>query len=167
MKKIFAIAFAALCVSCSTYRLTGNYADTNHFFAETTLSYEEVWTRVIDYFALEGVPISTIDKSSGLIVSSKVSFLNHYTREVGGTALNPNAYVVIPTVRGGFLNVLTPVSIVGDWNIRIKDHNGRIIVNVNLINLDCYFNGSYGSLVRVPVASLGNFERGLIDYLTK
>lgn len=171
MKKTFVIVgiivLAAFFVSCSSMRLTGKYAGMNHSFAETTLPYEEVWTRVIDYFALSGIPISTIDKSSGLIIASRISFLNHYTREVDGKPLSPDAYVVVPTVRGMLFTITPPTSIDGDWNIRIKEQDDRVIVNVNLVNLNAYIIQSAGTRVNIPVASLGNFENGLIDYLTK
>lgn len=176
MKKILTMLFvASLLVSCSTLKLTGTYPSTNHF-GYSDNSYEQVWAKVIDYFAIAGIPIATIDKSSGIIVSSKMSFLNSYTREVKGVPLNPNAYVVIPTVRGGFGNILEPTAaitgdwtMVGDWNVRIRESDGRIMVNVNLMNLDCYYtvSGLYGSTTKVPIKSTGKFERELLDYLTK
>lgn len=176
MKKILTVLFAAsLLVSCSTLKLTGTYPSTNHFgYSDNT--YEQVWAKVIDYFAIAGIPITTIDKSSGIIVSSKMSFLNSYTREVEGVPLNPNAYVVIPTVRGGFGNILEPAAairgnnwtMVGDWNVRIRENEGRIMVNVNLMNLDCYYtSGLYGSTTKIPIKSTGKFERELLDYLTE
>lgn len=166
MKKILLIVLSALLVSCSPMRLVGKYVETNHFFAETTLSYEEVWARVIDYFALAGIPISTIDKSSGLIVASRISFLNYYTREVDGKPLSKDAYVIVPTVRSILFTIMEPTAIDGDWNIRIKEQDGRVIVNMNLVNLNAYIEFQNNRL-NIPVASLGNFENGLIDYLTK
>ena len=177
MKKILIVLFAAsLLVSCSTLKLTGTYPSTNHF-GYSDKSYEQVWAKVIDYFAIAGIPITTIDKSSGIIVSSKMSFLNSYTREVKGVPLNPNAYVVIPTVRGGFGKILEPTTtaitgdwtMVGDWNVRIRESEGKIMVNVNLMNLDCYYtiSGFYGSITKVPIKSTGKFERELLDYLTR
>lgn len=55
------------------------------------------------------MPITTIDKSSGIIVASNISFVNNYSREDrDGKLINPSAYVVISTVRGGFGNILEP-----------------------------------------------------------
>lgn len=176
MKKfIVALCIVGVITACSPMKLTGVYPSTNHF-GYSDNSYEQVWAKVIDYFAIAGIPITTIDKSSGIIVSSKVSFLNFYTREVKGVPLDPNAYVVIPTVRGGFGNILEPTAVitgdwtmVGDWNVRIKESGGKIMVNVNLMNLDCYYttSGLYGSTTKVPIKSTGKFEQELLDYLTR
>ncbi|MBR2451922.1 MAG: hypothetical protein IKB37_01960 [Rikenellaceae bacterium] len=175
-KSLVAFCIACFLVSCgSPLRLTGTYPSTNHF-GYSDKSYEQVWAKVIDYFAIAGIPITTIDKSSGLIVSSKVSFLNYYTREVKGAPLNPNAYVVIPTVRSFLGNILEPTAVitgdwtmVGDWNVRIRESNGKIMVNVNLMNLDCYYKTSsfYSSTTKVPIKSTGKFESELLDFLTK
>lgn len=156
-------------------RLTGEYPDA-HFSKETDLSYEDVWSRVIDYFAIAGIPISTIDKSSGLIVASKVSFVNNYTREVHGKPLDEKAYVVIPTVRGGFGNILEPSAALtgdwemcGDWNVRVKHSNNKTIVIVNMINLYCFYRvyGLMGSTTQIPIKSTGVFEQSLLNYLTE
>lgn len=161
--------------SCAPLRLTGEYPDT-HFSKETDLSYEEVWVRVIDYFAIAGIPISTIDKASGLIVSSKVSFVNNYTREVHGKPQNEKAYVVIPTVRGGFGNILEPRAALtgdwemfGDWNVRIKNSNNKTMVSVNMLNLYCFYRvtGIIGSTTQIPIKSTGVFEQSLLNYLTQ
>lgn len=166
----------ALLSSCSSrLALKGSYPQPQHY-AETTLTQEEVWTKVIDYFATAGVPITTIDKSSGLIVSSKMSFLDNYTREKDGKPMNPNAYVVIPTVRGGFGNILEPTAVItgdwamiGDWNVRIKADGDVTQVYINLMNMDCYYStsGLYGNTTRIPIKSTGVFEKSLLDFLTK
>lgn len=179
MKKFFGLML--LCatmvgfVSCAPIKLTGTYPSTSHF-AYSNNSFEQVWSKVIDYFAINGIPITTIDKSSGIIVSSKMSFLNSYTREVQGQPLDPNAFVVIPTVRGGFGNILEPTAaitgdwtMVGDWNVRIRESDGKVMVNVNLMNLDCYYttSGLYGSNSKIPIKSTGKFEKGLLEYLVE
>lgn len=167
---LLAILFIASFSSCSTLQLKGAYPESQHY-TETSLSQEEVWTNIIDFFATTGVPITTIDKSSGLIVSSKVSFLNNYTREKDGKPMNPKAYVVIPTVRGGFGNILEPTSkitgnwsMVGDWNVRIKSTNGKTQIYVNLMNMDCYYStsGLYGNTTKIPIKSTGVFEKEMI-----
>lgn len=154
--------------SCgSSLKLKGDYPDINSYFTETTDSYDQVWDRIIDFFAISGVPISNIDKESGLIVSSKFSFINNYTREVGGKPLNPDAYVVIPTVRGAlFFNILEPTAVItgswimeGDFNVRIKKIKGDLTsINVNLVNLICIYNWD-----RIPMKSTGIFEKSLIE----
>ena len=151
--------------SCSTQiLLKGSYPTTAHF-VKTDLSFDEVWTKVIDYFAVNGVPITTIDKSSGLIISSKMSFLETYTTEDEyGIPINSNAFTVAP-----YCKVLTPTTIIGDWNVRVKTENGKTVVNVNLISLNARGiyrkNGSITPVIggMIPIKSTGVFESQLLN----
>lgn len=177
MKKLLFISFASLSLllaSCgSPLKIMGTYS-TGTEFKESSLPFEEVWSKVIDFFALSGMPISNIDKSSGIIVSNNISFVNYYTREdKNGNLINPNAYVVIPTVKGGFGNILEPTSkitgqweMTGDWNVRIKPNGkGGTIVNVNLLNLRCRYHNPGGIISNIPIQSTGVFENKMLDYL--
>lgn len=62
-------------VSCmpKMYPLRGQYKVENTI--ETTLSYEDVWNKVINFFASNNIAISTIDKSSGIVAANDVVFL--------------------------------------------------------------------------------------------
>lgn len=174
MKKFFLLlAGACLMSSCgTTLKLSGSYPESNQY-TETSLPYDEVWSKIIDFFAVNGIPISTIDKTSGLIVASSMSFVNNYTREdKQGNMINPDAYVVIPTVRGGFGNILEPNAkitghwdMVGDWNVRIKNIDNKTLINVNLLNVRCLYStsGLYGSSSKIPIRSTGKFEKMLLD----
>lgn len=55
---------------------------------------------------------------------------------------------------------------VGDWNIRVKERDGKTVINLNLVNLDCYYLTSYG-MTKVPIRSTGVFEQGLLKYLSE
>lgn len=172
---MFLAVASLLLTSCGTsYKIIGAYSDGNEF-GETSLSYEEVWSKIIDYFAVSGIPITNIDKTSGIIISNNVSFENYYTREdKKGNLVNPNAFVVIPTIKGGFGNILEPNAkltgeweMYGDWNVRIKSNGkGGTIINVNLLNLRCFYGGS-GMLgkTKIPIKSTGIFEKKMLDYL--
>lgn len=174
MKKIaFILSLTFILLSCGSLKLRGTYPESGNYFIETSLSYDEVWDKIIDIFAQCGVPISNIDKTSGLIVSNNMSFINNYTRETRtGSMINPSAYVVIPTVRGGFGNILEPTAAItgnwdmcGDWNVRIKKaENGKTLINVNLLNVRCiYTSGMHAT--RVPIKSTGIFEKHIINIL--
>ena len=163
--------------SCGTLKLVGNYPSTENYYATTDASYDSVWDRVVDFFATSGVPITHIDKDSGLIISSKMSFLNSYTLERNGVPEDPNAFVVIPIVRGGFGNILEPRAVItgrwtmyGDFNVRITIcDGGKTMINVNLLNLTCLYYGSslLGNTTRVPIASTGVFEKSLLQLFCK
>lgn len=177
MKKILVLVVTGLLTlyGCSSIKLVGNYTD-GSVFGETELAEEVVWTKIIDYFALSGMPITTIDKSSGIIVASNISFVNNYSREDrDGKLINPSAYVVIPTVRGGFGNILEPDAkitgrwdMIGDWNVRIKPNSkGGTSININLLNLRCFYGGSgiLGTSTKIPIKSTGVFENNMLQYL--
>lgn len=170
---LFVLLLPVVLSSCSSMiKLVGNYPSPNQY-GETKLSYDDAWSKVIDYFAVCGIPITTIDKSSGLIVASKMSFVNVYTREDNrGNLIDSSAYVVIPTVRGGFGNILEPNALisgrwemVGDWNLRLKNEGDKTSINVNLLNLNCFYGNSGFMSTKIPIKSTGVFEKKMIEYL--
>lgn len=136
MKKIILFFLIAL-TSCSAPKstLTGKYQDTPYQI-ETSKSLDETWSAIIDLFATKGLSIKIIDKSSGLITSNKTSFLFSYTYEnKQGQPEDPNAFVVVNKLKGGFGNTLNPQVLTGEWNIRIKEVNSKTVINVNLVNI--------------------------------
>jgi len=172
MKKYtFLISIVLLLSSCVTLQLKGNYPSPNQF-TESSKSFEDVWTKTIDFFAISGIPITTIDKSSGIIIASKMSFVNNYTREgKDKLPIDKTAFVVIPTVRGGFGNVLEPKSPItgewrmdGDWNVRIKTVGYKTVVNVNLLNIQCFYKAGFSSTM-IPIKSTGVFEKQIIEMI--
>lgn len=162
----FLFSLSLMLHSCITLKLDGAY-QSGSSYSKTNLSKEEVWNNVIDFFAVNGISITTIDKSSGLIVASKTSFRNNFTREKNDKPLDSNAYVVIPSVRVGFGGWYVPDEIVGDWNIRIKENetDGKTMVNINLVNLSCSPRIG-GTTNNVPVRSTGVFEKKILDIVT-
>lgn len=144
--------------------LMGTYQDTA-YTKTVDLTYEEAWSRVIDFFATTGAPIITIDKSSGLIVS-KMSFRGYHTVERNGRPENPDALVVTPVLHGAYGIPVEPSKITGDWNVRIKPQGDKTSISINIPNLEClYYDGS--SNRHAPVASTGKFERLLFLTITK
>lgn len=87
-----------------------------------------------------------------------------------------DAHVVIPTVRGGFGNILEPNSLFtgnwsmyGCWNVRIKTKENKTVVNINSNNMTCVYSvkGLLGNSTVIPIKSTGVFERSLLNYLTE
>ena len=152
--------------SCvTTPHLVGNYAITNSI--ETNKSYDEVWGDVIDFFATSGIPISTMEKESGLIVSSKVALDGMTTTEENGKISNPNAYIVIPSVKS-MPFVKSTVNVTADFNVRVKEQNGKVIVTVNLTNImaqvkDKTLDGKPMSTKTIEAKSTGVFEKTILE----
>lgn len=165
--------FFTSCMSLKTLPLKGEYLE-KPYEVISDKKFEQVWTNIIDLFATKGLSIKLIDKSSGLIISEKTSFLNDYSFEdKSGKLENPNASVVIEKITyEGFNQSAKPEKITGEWNIRIKDNgNGKTIVNVNLTNIDAtsFISGTQYSPARNLTfngKSTGKFEE-LITSLVK
>ena len=175
-KSIVLLTTSLLLTSCMTLQplpLKGAYLD-KPYEVVSDKKFEQVWTNIIDLFATKGLSIKLIDKSSGLIISEKTSFINDYSFEdKTGKLENPNASVVIEKVTySGYNQSVKPEKITGEWNIRIKDNgNGKTIVNVNLTNIDAttFIAGSQYSPARNMTfngKSTGKFEE-LITTLVK
>ncbi len=144
MKVILLLTCVTL-ISCTVTKSTlkGKHQDTPYQI-ETTKSFEETWSKLIDLFAQKGLSIKIIDKSSGLITSEKTSFQSSYTYEDAlGKPVNPNAFIVV--AKTSYMGtVYPPSSLTGEWNVRIKQGEGKTTINVNLVNL----NGQYVRLLQ-------------------
>lgn len=81
------------------YPLRGQYKVENTI--ETTSSYEDVWNKVINFFASNNIAISTIDKSSGIVAANDVVFWKTCLtmEDKRGVIENPQAWFVMPYER--------------------------------------------------------------------
>lgn len=164
------ILFIVLMCACSSTKITNN-APSSYTFT-TTKPFEEVWSGVIDYVASKGVSIKNIDKASGIIITDEYSLINSYTYEdKKGQLINPNAYVVINRIKGGFGATLTPDFVTGNYNIRVKTLDQETSVTVNLVNLkgavkvDKNMYGGGGRLKYYTIKSTNVFEKQLAENL--
>lgn len=168
MKKVLLVlVFSLVFSSCVSHNyLAGSYSSKQ--YVESKKTYDEVWNNVIDFFALSGISIQTIDKASGLIVADNVSFIDSYTREKDGVPIDKSAFVVISTVKDSFGHIYEPSTskqkfwdISGSFSVRVKnDGVTKIYVNVN--NLRCVFDPGKLNLI-IPIQSTGVFEKELIN----
>lgn len=136
---------------------------------ESSRSYDDVWSEMIDLIAQKGIAVKLLDKSSGLMTTETYSLVNSYTFEnKSGEYVNPGAYVVLGKVKPGLV-ALKPTTVEGQWNIRMKRVNDKTLINVNLVNLKayCIVRGSYGSshLYNFPIKSTGIFEKTMVEKL--
>ena len=142
--------------------LTGDYNINTS--VETDKSFDEVRDKVIDYFSVNGIAISTLEKNSGLIVSNKVSLRDYVTTEKNGKPSNSGAFVVIPYEKN-----IVYMNATSDFNVRVKQQNGKVSVAVNLPNIvaERTLKPTMLQMIstpeRVEAKSTGVFERGLLD----
>jgi len=174
---MYRIVIAALLLlsSCAgkLIPLKGEYP-TQPMKIETTKSFNEVWSNVIDLLAEKGLPIKIIDKSSGLIISN-AALLSTTIETKDGSPKDTGAYIVLPKTYyksehksyavNSFLGKTMPVK--GEWNIHIKEGNGKTLINVNIVNVS--YEYSYNSQTHIQgittYKSTGVFEKTISDII--
>lgn len=171
MALLFATAFAISSCSPKVYGLRGNYDVTNNSI-ETSSSFDDVWNRVIDFFAESNIPVATLEKASGIIVANNVNISNTLVsvENEQGVIADKNAWFVFPYEKG-----LIGGRVVCSFNVRVrKQENGKTYVSVNLGGITGYKSIEYFSSLTfrketinqpIPSAcySTGKFERALLN----
>lgn len=168
MKYIFILLVFYSCTPFRVMPLKNTYAE-KPFEQTVNKSKEVVWENIIDFFAKNGLSIKIIDKSSGLIISDKTTLKWTYELKDGKLEF-PHAWVAVPKVINTGNNMPQKyLSVFGDWNVRIKETTEGTLINVNLVNINCFTNtyqlGST-SPASVPVQgvkSTGVFEKMIYD----
>lgn len=150
MKKLIFIAVLLIpsyCFSQGSYRFKWNHPDIN-FKVTSNVGYDTLWGNIIDFFSEKGIPIKTMDKSSGLIISEKMSFLNSYTIEPKKEGpIDSSAFIVV-----AFAKHTPPTELTGEWNIHIRKEGNKVIISVNLVNIKAqnYTPGGSGMIAGSP-----------------
>ncbi len=156
------LALSVCLFSCSSVKpLQGYYENT--YTIESSKSFDEVWDNVIDYFAQNGITISTMEKDSGLIISKDVSVSQ--TVEKDGKPYNPNAFVVIPDY-----NIKNLPDATMTFNVRVRKYDDKIKVTVTTFDIQGYcWQLNTITLMSEKVAvngkSTGVFERRLAELI--
>lgn len=167
MKLLFIVFFLIGC-GVKVIPLKGSY-EQKPFQVIVDKPKDLVWDNIIDFFATKGLTIRIIDRSSGLITSDKSALTWTYENNKGGL-VNPSAWVVVAKMIDPNTNkpILNP-TVYGDWNIRIKEADGKTLLNVNLVNINAY-GIYYGFMQNTPTPfqlkdakSTGNFEKMISD----
>lgn len=152
--------------------LKGSYPE-NPIVSYSDKSRDRVWDNIIDLFAQKGISIKIIDKSSGLIISEPIKLKWSY-EDKSGHVIKPDALVAVwATKHNG--DYLDPHSVSGEWNIRIKEANGKTAINVNIVNVKheeldpgSTMRRAFYTLEDYPtgaVKSTGVFEKSITDYI--
>jgi hypothetical protein len=156
-------------------QLEGRYQE-EPYIIKSSQSFEKVWVNVVDHFAQKGISISLIDKSSGLIIAKKRFVSTNWTYEENKLPKNSGAYVVVSRcgyVTGYDFKDFNPEYVDGEWNVRIKEQDGKTYININLFNLMAQgksetINGAfYPNPCIYTVKSTGVFEQGLAKVFSR
>lgn len=178
MKKFLSITLMATAMlslwSCSpkTYPLQGNYDNQNKFI-ETSSSFDDVWNKVIDYFAMNNIPISTLEKASGIISATQITIDDSAVaiEDKSGQIHNQNAWIAVPYAKDRVGGTVTC-----SFNVRVRENdNGKIYIGINIGNIICYpkieFVNSFTFRKEIlqtnytvsDCASTGLFEKQLLE----
>lgn len=169
MKIITAILLSVVLISCSvkTIPLKGEY-EKGSYTGQSSRSKDAVWESIIDFFAVKGIPIKLIDRSSGLIISDRSEMT--YTHENSkGELMDKTAWIVLEkTIDPGSRKIIKFYNVTAEWNIRIKDSDGKTSINVNLVNpthTAFFGEGKVVGFKQGSFQSTGVFERQVYEII--
>ena len=148
-----------LFINASAQKLTGRYS--NQYSVISERSFNDAWNKMIDLFAQYGFAIETIDKASGIIVSSRYVFegKDKWTHERKRIPENSKAWFVVPRIK-----MLWPTTISGKLSVIIKTVEGKTSVSINIIDLTAITNkNQHEKWATIEVQSTGVFEKYLVD----
>lgn len=145
MKKFLLLFLTIVLTSCATTQVIPNSVVSESYRA----SYDEVWTKVIRFFATNQISIGTLEKESGIVTlkgeNLDSQLINKYCEAVENNQL-------FEFLRYG--NVMGSVNVI--------DEGGIVTVTVNT-----RYNSIHGSGQTIypprPCASKGIFERSILD----
>ncbi|MGN6421651.1 MAG: hypothetical protein ACTHMC_29330 [Pseudobacter sp.] len=143
--------------------------------------FDQVWDKLIDLFAQNGLSIKLIDRSSGLVISDNSAVLATW-EDKDDNLVHNNADIVIPKYKnsslqayvpvvGGYYkrsDMKNPVRLRGEWNVRVKRDGQGSSINVNLINVTFISIDSKGIAHTQMISdyvSTGHFEKEISNII--
>lgn len=169
ISSLLSVIFLSSCVATKP-SIKGTYNFENS--TTTNTPYEKVWENVIDFFAMNSIPIGVISKESGLITANNISIPDNLVsvEDKSGKNGKPNAWFVIP-----YEKKIVKGEVSCSFNVRVKKvSNEKTYVEVNLSNIVGYPYYSYLNTLtfqkdvikgREPIdaRSTGFFEKALLN----
>jgi hypothetical protein len=132
----------------------------------TTLSKDQVWMKLTQFFAFNGISIKTVDKNSGLIQSDKIGFGTNCNLEGSDDS---TAWALCNRVPDGkFFHY--PQVMNGELMVLVQEIGGKTHINIHFFNLSGYLSNANGELnfimrsTQVLEKKIGNY---LIDANTE
>lgn len=170
MKNLF---FATICLlsACTGFKysfLENTYPPEGKTSILVDKPFDEVWDEVIDFFALNGIGITTIEKASGIVVANEFNFINAYCFEKDRKPEKGGKFIILAPVKYGEVN-LKPEQVLADWNVRVRRVGDKTKVTVNLVNITAgtIRVGSTGlpHTVLFTAASTGVLESRILNFV--
>lgn len=175
MKKLFTVLVLFSITSCSLkfYPLKGHYPDTPIVYT-TDKTFDQVWDNLVDLFAQNGISIRIIDRSSGLITSSKTILSTTY-EDSKGKPYHPDAFIVLKrsNYQGDQNLKKSKFEVTGEWNVHLKKEGDKISLNINIANIEgvlvsySLYKGEIRNPVPINAHTTGNFEKIIYQAIQK
>lgn len=181
MKQLALVFALSLLLSCSAkvIPVQGSYPEPPITY-RSEKPFTEVWDKLIDMYAQNGLSIKLIDRSSGLIISDN-SAITATWEDKNGKLYHPEANIVTPKSYNSLAqsqvgitqtvynksSLKKPSVLRGEWNVRLKEIQGGTLINVNLVNVTYSSLEGKVSVVKNLGAykSTGKFEKLIADYI--
>jgi hypothetical protein len=110
----------------------------------TTLSKDQVWMKLTQFFAYNGISIKTVDKNSGLIQSDKIGFGSYCNLEGNEDSTAWALCNRIPEINTPYFHY--PQVMNGELMVLVQEIGGKTQINIHFFNLNAYElteNGEY------------------------
>lgn len=137
--------------------LKGNYR-VSALEITSTESTDSIWSHLTHLFTTHGLPVKSIQKKNGVIVSAKTPFISIYSLEdKDGQLQQPQAWVVMPKVVNK-QKEWKAKEIYGQWSIQVTETGkGATTIKVDPIII-CTYSPNLFTSVEVQGHSTGNLE---------
>ncbi len=164
----FCVIIASSCGSSQPI-LRGNYT-INKTSITTSSAFNEVWNKVIDFFAEQSIPIATLEKESGIIVASNITIKYPLcaAEDEYGDLTKPNAWFAFPYTKKGVNHKVTC-----SFNVRVREtEDNKTYISVNISNIsgeyqleyiDNFFQKHLTPYTAIQCEPTGKFERDLLN----
>ena len=140
-KYITAFILIACLNSCSYYQLSplSSSYKANPVISRNVsgISQDEVWNRIIRFFADHDLPIKMVDKNSGFIQSDILSFVSAYQIDSDSTALFSPPYVIVQREEA-YDSIIQPSYITGYLKLFVLPANNATHVRVSIEDLKSF-----------------------------
>ncbi len=108
----------------------------------TTLSKDQVWMKLTQFFAFNGISIKTVDKNSGLIQSDKIGFGTNCNLEGSDDS---TAWALCNRVADGkYFHY--PQVMNGELMVLVQEIGGKTHINIHFFNLNAHLSNENGEL---------------------
>lgn len=142
------LLFFTLMSSCATtsfqYGKTPTLRFKDPYVVESEKSFAQVWSNLVDFIAVHGIPIALLDKENGLFVSETIEDMEYTFENEKGVLLKPNAMIVLPAHKKEDLlgnsvessRTIHPNELHLKMNARVRpDSSGGTYININVTHI--------------------------------